>query len=132
MLTPFLLAVAAAQSPVPLPPQIRKPPEKTCTCSGEAEPGLRQIEGFVVDAEVTLASDGRSANDRQATIFAPGSVGNAERIRVFHFTSAKNCGVTFDYGKKYTLTVRTLEDGALETDRCLTTPAKRLTPSKSE
>ncbi len=102
-------------------PVIRKAPGKTCQCPERREPGVIILEGLVVDAEVTLGPDGRSINDRQATIIdvVKSSDDVKGRTRIWHTTSEESCGVTFDYGKTYIIPVRKTEDGALETDRCL-------------
>ena len=96
-----------------------------CGCASAAPADLT-VEGLVVDAEVLLGPDGRSALDRQATVFnvlpstRPDRAGDVKgRTRIFHSTAERKCGVAFDYGKNYRVPVRRTEDGALETDFCL-------------
>jgi hypothetical protein len=91
-----------------------------CRCADQTEAALIILEGITVDAEVTLSADGLSPADRQATIFniTSSSAGIKGRTKIRHATSEKNCGVTFDYGRKYKIAARETEDG-LETDQCL-------------
>lgn len=99
-------------------PSVRAP----CHCPDAMEPGLVYLEGLVVDAELTVAPDGRTPNDRQATVFdiKPGNaVGVSGRTRIFHSNNTNKCGVVFDYGKQYELVVRKTGDGQYETDKCL-------------
>lgn len=118
-----------------------------CGCAKAAAPDMI-LEGLVVDAEVTLAPGGRSPNERQATIFNVLKATGEDltkaidgRTRIFHNTTPGACGVTFDYGKRYSVAVRKTETGALETDLCLSrvdeapspTPTPNaIEPSKSE
>jgi hypothetical protein len=115
------LGVQSADSALTAPPVVRKVPANTCTCTGAREPGIIILEGLIVDAEVTLAPDRISINDRQATIMEV--VKSTEdikgRTRIWHTTSEKSCGVRFDYGRTYKVAVRTTEDGEYETDQCL-------------
>jgi len=93
-----------------------------CQCPDEVEDGVLILIGLVVDAEITLAADGISVNDRQASIFNinPSSTNDYKgRTKIWHSSNKAQCGMTFNYGAKYTLTVRKTEDGALETDACL-------------
>ncbi len=121
----FLITALGVQSAnndaLTAPPVLRKVPATTCTCSAAREPGIIILEGLIVDAEVTLAPDRISINDRQATIMEV--VKSTEdikgRTRIWHTTSEKSCGVTFDYGRTYEIAVRTTEDGEFETDQCL-------------
>ncbi len=102
------------------PIEIRK--AKVCTCPDEMDENLLMLRGLVVDAEVTLAPDGRSPNERQATIFdiKPNNKVDIEgRTRIWHSTNKSQCGLTFDYGLQYSLIVRRTEEGDLETDACL-------------
>lgn len=116
-----MMAMAQDAGDIAAPPvQIRKNP--ACTCAAEAEQDLLTLRGLVVDAEITLAPDGRSPNERQATIFdiKPNNDSDVEgRTRIWHSTKKSNCGLTFDYGLQYSLIVRRTEEGALETDACL-------------
>lgn len=130
MLTAFLAAFAAAQispadlaAPPPLYPERR--PRPACACPAEAPANLTAIEGLVVDAEVTLGADGRSVNDRQATIFEVASgINPGGRVKIWHSTIEAQCGVTFEYGRKYKIVARQDDEGLLETDACLTPPSK--------
>lgn len=123
------LAQASADTPAS-PPSLDRQQSILCSCAAAAGPDLI-LEGLVVDAEMTLGADGRSANDAQATIFnvlKTRAVKQTDpltgaRIRVLHTTSPKSCGVTFDYGKRYAVPVRKTEAGELETDFCLLTKA---------
>lgn len=103
-------------------PTIRKAPEAPkCTCPDSYEAGAIMLKGIVVDAEMTAAADGRSANDWMATIFdvVYASDGSAKgRTRVWHSNAPGKCGLTFDYGRKYALAVREGANG-YETDKCL-------------
>ncbi len=74
----------------------------------------------MVDAEVTLSADGLSPADRQATIFnvTSSSTDIEGRTRIWHATKPSQCGVTFDYGKKYSVVARETAEG-FETDACL-------------
>ncbi|NOX82269.1 MAG: hypothetical protein GXP06_04640 [Alphaproteobacteria bacterium] len=115
------LGVQSTDDALTAPPVLRKVPANTCTCADAREPGIIILEGLIVDAEVTLAPDRISINDRQATIMEV--VKSTEdikgRTRIWHTTSEKSCGVTFDYGRTYEVAVRTTEDGEFETDQCL-------------
>ena len=123
MLISLLSMMAMAQDAGDLtspPISIRKGPE--CTCPEEAGQEVLRLRGLVVDAEITLAPDGRSPNERQATIFdiKPNNQGDIEgRTRIWHSTKKSSCGLTFDYGLQYSLIVRRTEEDALETDACL-------------
>ena len=123
MLTSFLVVLALAQNTGDLgapPVEIRKTPE--CRCPETLEDGALFLRGLVVDAEVTVAADGRSPNERQATIFTINPSADHDykgRTRIWHTTKPESCGITFDYGLQYLLAVRRTEDGALETDECL-------------
>lgn len=130
-LLPGLLFLIAAIGPqqggdgaIAAAPELKAPPSvrAACPCPKEPEPGVMTLRGLVVDAELTLGPDGRSANDRQATIFdiTPGNpYGVSGRTRIYHSTDTNKCGVLFDYGSKYLLRVRKTENGEFETDKCL-------------
>ncbi|GJL92099.1 hypothetical protein [Hyphococcus sp.] len=112
------MAVQSA-NPYIAPPTVRKAPD--CTCPASSSPDV-VIKGYVIDAEVTLGADRRSVEDRMATIFDVKYSTDDDfsgRTRIWHHVSAEYCGVTFDYGKKYTVKARYDEDGELETDACL-------------
>ncbi len=120
----FVISVLGVQSTddaLSAPPVLRKVPANTCTCADVREPGIIILQGLIVDAEVTLAPDRLSINDRQATIMevAKSTGGVKGRTRIWHTTSEKTCGVTFDYGRTYKVAVRRAEDGKFETDQCL-------------
>lgn len=96
--------------------------EPQCICTDETPTEFIKLKGLVVDAEVTLASNGRSTNDRQATIFDVAHSSNdgvKGRTKVWHSTLVGQCGVSFDYGRRYTLAARKNETGELETNECL-------------
>ncbi len=126
----FLVSALGGQSAddaLTAPPVLRKAPVKTCTCSDARETGIIVLEGLIVDAEVTLAPDRLSINDRQATIMDVAKSSDNDndikgRTRIWHTTSEKSCGVTFDYGRTYEVPVRTTDDGEFETDQCLISP----------
>jgi len=93
-----------------------------CLCPAPVEGAIVRLEGLVVDAELTLGPDGRTANDRQATIFEIWRSDGAEvsgRTKVWHSADTEACGVIFDYGRKYQLAARKNEAGELETDACV-------------
>lgn len=134
MLIAFLAAFAAAQvspadlaAPPPLYPE--RPARPACACSEETPANVTTIEGLVVDAEVTLGVDGRSVNDRQATIFEVARAVNPDgRVKIWHSTIDAQCGVTFEYGRKYKIVARQAKNETLETDACLTPPQSALIP----
>lgn len=119
----FILAlnINASLDPDPYaPPEIKQLP--SCVCPSTLERPDVLFSGYVIDAEVVLGSDRRSVEDRMATIFDVKWSNDGEvegRTRLWHTTSAEACGVSFDYGKKYSVAARWAEDGGLETDRCL-------------
>ena len=117
-----------AQSAPPPPALDREPgivrdmpaDARQCACD-EAGQGDGEIVGVVADAELVLSADGRTASERQATVFSVidgGGLTDADRIRIFHSTDEKKCGVTFSYGSRYTVSVRRADE-ELETDYCL-------------
>ena len=129
-----LAAVALAnaqteQAPV-VPADQKKPSVRysDCRCPDSDEAALAIIEGIVIDAEVTLSADGLSPADRQATIFDVTTKTNdiKGRTKIWHQTKIAQCGVNFDYGKKYQIVVRQTDQG-LETDECL---MRRVRPAK--
>ena len=138
MLSTFLIAMtmAASQPGVASPSQtaqeLSAPPTtvkkaQSCFCPSQIEADLVTMNGLVVGAEVTLAPDRLSTNERQATIFDIASAdqsGINGRTKIWHVTSAAKCGVTFDYGKTYRVVARLTETGEYETDRCLMAPRK--------
>lgn len=119
MIALALTVLVQANDPYFAPPTIRKPP--ACTCTGKERPDVT-FSGYVIDAKVTLGADRRSIEDRMATIFDVKYSDDSTisgRTPVWHDVSAENCGITFDYGKKYSVMARWGENGELETDRCL-------------
>ena len=112
------------------PPEVKEAPSvrADCICAEEIAADVVILEGLVVDAEVTLGPDGRSPNERQATVFDIWRAQGAEisgRTRVWHSSNKKSCGIVFDYGRKYSLAVqRNAETGDLETDACLMRAAR--------
>jgi len=119
----FILAlnINASLDPDPYaPPEIKELP--SCVCPSTRERPDLMFSGYVVDAEVMLGSDRRSVEDRMATIFdvSWSNDGDIEgETRLWHPTSAETCGVSFDYGKKYSVAARWSGGGELETDKCL-------------
>jgi len=99
-----------------------------CSCPAERVKGVIILEGVVVDAEMTLAADGLSPADRQATIFnikRSSDHGMKGRTKIRHSTIRDQCGVSFDYGRKYKIAVQVIED-TIETDECLMRQAEPL------
>ena len=93
-----------------------------CVCPAALQSGIITLDGLVIDAEMTLASDMLSPNDRMATIFEVVSSSDSSvsgRTRIWHNVSEDQCGVTFDYGKNYTVYAREDDGNGLETDSCL-------------
>lgn len=119
----FIILGAAAAVSAPAmaqPPEIRTPPP-ACRCEAAAPENAVVFEGIAIDAEITVDETGAAPAARQATVFrvtrrVDGAVENP--ARVFHVTDPDDCGVAFDYGKRYRVAARETED-ALETDRCL-------------
>lgn len=92
-----------------------------CNCAARASADVT-ISGYVIDAEVTLGADRLSVEDRMATIFDVSSSSDPKfsgRTRVWHNVDRDYCGVTFNYGKKYSVPARYDDNGELETDSCL-------------
>ncbi len=123
----FVAVLAMFLQPAPevgvRPPSSRKAPSirfSECRCPDQDETAFVILEGLVIDAEVTLSADGLSPADRQATIFnINGSNASLKgRTKIWHSTKEKQCGVNFDYGKKYAVAARRTEQG-FETDACL-------------
>ncbi|MEO1136355.1 MAG: hypothetical protein AAFW68_07065 [Pseudomonadota bacterium] len=116
-----LLFMIAFQNADPLtePPALKD--ESACICPALKEKPDVTLSGHVVDARVILSADQRSVEDRMATIFdvKTSDAGLTGRTAVWHDVSDAKCGVTFDYGKNYSVAARRGENGDLETDRCL-------------
>lgn len=128
MLTSLLassLTLAAAQDPAYAPPEPVRAPSSTCRCAPvEDEAALVVFIGVAADAELRVDETGRNPARRQATVFKGVRVraGEAENpARVWHATDRKACGLSFDYGRQYTVRARMSADG-LETDACLMRP----------
>lgn len=101
------------------PPVLKK--YSDCTCPADVSPDIT-LSGYVIDAKVILGADRRSVEDRMATIFDVKTSDDSSvtgRTAVWHTTSEDSCGVSFDYGKKYTVYARRDDEGELETDSCL-------------
>lgn len=146
MLLVLLAAAAMAQTDAPAanvtadltaPPKLNRARAIICRCAKAPAPDVL-LNGLVIDAELFLGEDKRSAADRQATIFnilsaskngAPVKISG--RTRVFHETNANQCGVRFDYGKQYMVYARKNEDGGFETDYCLMNAAFDDTPAQT-
>ncbi len=119
--------MAASEVPGPnLVPDLTEVPERnavdSCVCPASIEQAEVSFSGYVIDAEVILGSDRRSVEDHMATIFDVKWSSNGDikgRTRLWHTTSPASCGVSFDYGKKYSVAARWSEEGDLETDACL-------------
>ena len=93
-----------------------------CICPARREYPDVTFTGYVIDAEMRLGSDKRSVEERMATIFDVKESNNSDvmgRTRLWHNVSDDQCGVSFDYGRKYDIAARWSDDGDLETDRCL-------------
>ncbi len=107
-------------------PELTEVPEtlqeqSDCTCPADASHEVT-LSGYVVDAKIILGADRRSVEDRMATIFDVSSSSDGSisgRTAVWHAIEEDSCGVSFDYGKKYTVYARRDDAGELETDSCL-------------
>jgi|GEM_PF-1747213 len=129
MITAILAAAALAQADatadLSTPPKLNRARAILCSCADATMPDYL-LTGLVVDAELVLGADKRSAASRQATVFnILSAMKNGEpleidgRTRIFHETSPNECGVAFDYGKEYMVYARKAEGGEYETDYCL-------------
>lgn len=97
-------------------------PYALCSCKPFDETATVAFTGIASDAEMTLGSDGRSAEARQATIFRVLKGAGAdvpELAKVYHLTDPAKCGVKFDYGKRYSVVAIKKADGSLETNWCV-------------
>ena len=119
------------------PPKLNRAKAILCSCA-KTKPPEFMLQGLVVDAELTLAPDGRKAASRQATIFdVLAATENGEpaeidgRLKIFHQTNTAQCGVRFDYGKEYMVYAHKNEDGAYETDYCLMNAAFDVSPPEA-
>lgn len=121
MLNIALLFAIAFQTPDPYTPPPSFERESSCACAADLKPDVT-VSGYVVDAQMILGADKRSVEDRMATIFdvtQSSDPGIGGRTKVWHNVDEALCGVTFDYGKKYSVPARYDENGDLETDACL-------------
>jgi hypothetical protein len=126
----MLLTLAASlflaqQSAPDGPPEVRELPKADpylrCRCSEDAEDDLISVTGVVKDARFTLAPGGKRVIDRQETIFEvirASEAGIDGEVAIAHPIKPESCGVSFDYGRQYTVMVRKVE-GELETDWCI-------------
>lgn len=103
------------------PGQVLPKPDARLQCKCSETTGAISFSGIAVDAEFSASPDGRSVVGRQKTIFevtrSPSHPRGA-RLKVSHPTPPAPCGVSFNYGARYDLTVRQAGD-ELETDYCL-------------
>jgi hypothetical protein len=116
----FLLAIALqAADPYAPPPSLDR--QSACACPASVKPDVT-ISGYVIDAQMLLGANRRSVEERMATIFDVKQSSDPDisgRTKVWHNVKEDLCGVTFDYGKKYSVPARYGENGELETDACL-------------
>lgn len=97
-----------------------KDPYRRCVCEATGEAEVVRFRGAAVDAIVAVGPDGRTPQDRQATLFTlmRPVKGLAAPVKVWHLKNPHKCGVTFDYGKLYdVVAVKSGEE--LETSYCL-------------
>lgn len=116
----FLLSMAL-QTPGVYTPPPAIPGKPACTCPANSRPDVT-VSGYVVDAQVILGADRRSVEERMATIFDVTQASDSTirgRTKIWHNVSEESCGVTFDYGKRYSVPARYDAQGELETDSCL-------------
>ncbi|MEO1013937.1 MAG: hypothetical protein AAFX08_01995 [Pseudomonadota bacterium] len=117
----MLLAQAGPAVPSGPPDIIRPDPYADCVCADGEPSGVIEIDGLVQDAELRLGPDGRSVLPEQATIFQIISSTDeavSGQAKVHHPTRPSECGLTFDYGKRYK--VRALREGdRLVSNYCL-------------
>lgn len=122
MIAAALLFMAAAQAAdLTAPPTIIRK-EKECVCPAAAAPADLSLRGVVVDARIVAGEDLRSYESRMATIFEVEWSSDAAvkgRTAVWHQIDAKACGLSFNYGRKYSVPVRRNASGELQTDACL-------------
>ncbi len=113
-----LLLQGANETDAPAPR--RFDPYLLCACPDVSGAEQVTFTGYASDAELTLGEDGRSALPRQATIFRilKGPKDLASPVKIWHVTKPEKCGLSFDYGKRYTV-VAVKRDDELETNWCL-------------
>ena len=107
-------------------PILQTPPAPKCVCSAP-HPSDAFIEGYVIDAELTLAPSGLDVNSRQATVFDVHSSRVNQKLlgkivgktHVWHSSDLGACGLRFDYAKKYKVFVTKGDNGDWEANRCM-------------
>ena len=103
-------------------------PYALCSCANKTDGERVNFTGIVTDAELMLGADRRSTQPRQATIFRVlkgGGENVPDPAKVWHVTDPANCGVTFDYGKRYEIVAVENDRGELETSYCVMPAAKK-------
>ncbi len=116
--------VPAPETAAPPPPTTEayvEDPYRLCICPATPPDDVVTFLGSPKDAELSLAPDGLSVLPRQATIFSvldDQKAALGEEVKVWHVTKPADCGLTFEYGKRYQVNA-TRVDGALETSWCL-------------
>ncbi|MEM1397512.1 MAG: hypothetical protein AAGH38_08710 [Pseudomonadota bacterium] len=110
--TGAMAILLALQSPLTEAPELLEPEGyDLCECPATEPEGVLEFQGIVQDAELRLGPDGRSVLPEQATVFSvirSSAPSIADRVKVFHSTKPEDCGLSFDYGKRYR--VRVLPD----------------------
>ncbi|MFN0025170.1 MAG: hypothetical protein ACKVS5_14860 [Parvularculaceae bacterium] len=121
LLAAFLMQSATGADADADAPEVRRfDPYLLCVCKDVSDLEQVTFTGYANDAEVQLAEDGRSPLPRQATLFRvlKGPKDLASPAKVFHVTNPAKCGISFDYGKRYTI-VAVKKGAELETNWCL-------------
>ncbi len=118
------LAIAQTAPAVPSgPPEIIRPdPYAACVCSAAEPSGVIEIDGVVQDAELRIGPDGLSVLPEQATVFQVISSSDSAvtgTIKVYHSTRPSECGLAFDYGKRYRVRALRESGGRLTSNYCL-------------
>ncbi|MEM6413763.1 MAG: hypothetical protein AAF720_03810 [Pseudomonadota bacterium] len=118
-----LVLIALAQSTAPEPPATKvADPYEECTCTADHKIVETEFVGLVQDARLSLAPGGLSVLPRQRTVFKVISSKDRsikDTVEIWHETKPQDCGITFNYGKRYRVPLRRVK-GGLETDYCLT------------
>ena len=132
MMSALFLLPMALQASADAP---RRPdPYLYCGCSEERKKWEFEFTGIVTDADLRLAPGGRSTLPRQGTIFdivRSDKSDLGETIKVWHLTDPKSCGVSFAYGRRARVRVRSAEDG-WETDYCIDPRRRELSTPVAE
>ncbi|MDZ7626802.1 MAG: hypothetical protein U5J99_00170 [Parvularculaceae bacterium] len=112
----LLQGTAEAEAPAPR----RFDPYLLCVCPDVAGAEEVRFTGYATDAQMILGEDGKSTLPRQATIFRleKGPKELASPVKVWHFTKAEKCGLSFAYGKRYEI-VAVRKGDQIETNWCL-------------